>query len=88
MKAMEKKATLIAEYRQHATDTGSVELQIALLTDDINRLNEHFKINPHDFGSKRGLLVKVGRRRSFLQYLERNNNSKYKELIVRLGLRK
>lgn len=72
----------------HPTDTGSVELQVALLTDDINRLNEHFKVNPHDYGSKRGLLVKVGQRRSFLNYIERKDSSKYKELITRLGIRK
>lgn len=89
MTVIERKAKVIAEYKMHETDTGSMELQVALLTDDINRLNEHFKINPHDFGSKRGLLKKVGQRRSFLNYIERKNSAaKYKELINRLGIRK
>ena len=88
MKLNEKKVVILADYKLHETDTGSIELQIASLTQDINNLNEHFKAHPHDFGSKRGILVKVGRRRSFLNYLEREDSSKYKELIARLGIRK
>jgi small subunit ribosomal protein S15 len=88
MTAAERKAKIIAEYKVHETDSGSIELQIALLTHEINHLNEHFKVNPHDFGSKRGLLKKVGQRRSFLNYLESENSSEYKKLIGRLGIRK
>ena len=88
MEAINKKATIKAQYKQHETDTGSVELQIALLTHEINTLNLHFMAHPHDFGSKRGQLVKVGRRQSFLSYIKKNKPAKYKELISSLGIRK
>lgn len=73
-------------YRKHETDTGSVELQVALLTNKIGELSEHFKNNPKDFSSKRGLMRIVGQRRDFLKYLERKNNAQYKELVKRLDI--
>ena len=82
-----KKDTM-KEYRQHETDTGSIELQIALLTERINQLNQHLKINSKDFSSKRGLIKLVGQRRSFLAYLQRSQANVYKNLIERLGLRR
>ena len=84
----ETKATLIREFAINAGDTGSVEVQIAVLTEDIRALTEHFKENQKDFSSKRGLLIKVSRRRRFLKYLEKHNSAKYQEVIKRLGLKK
>jgi len=84
----EKKEILIREFAQKPEDTGSIEVQIALLTEDIKALTEHFKENQKDFSSKRGLLVKVSRRKRFLQYLEKHNLAKYQEVIKRLGLKK
>lgn len=84
----EKKETLIREFAQKPEDTGSIEVQIALLTEDIKALTEHFKENQKDFSSKRGLLVKVSRRKRFLQYLEKHDLAKYQEVIKRLGLKK
>lgn len=83
-----QKSAIIKDFRQSAQDTGSVEVQIALITQRIKNLTEHFKTHAKDFGSKRGLLVLVGQRRRFLRYLERTNEAKYKELVQRLGLRK
>ncbi len=82
------KSARIDEFRKHAMDTGSVEVQIALLTDRIKNLTAHFKTHAKDFGSKRGLHVLVGQRRRFLKYLERTDEAKYKQVIERLGLRK
>ena len=82
------KAAIINDYKIQPQDTGSIEVQIALITERIKNLTEHFKKHIHDFGSKRGLLVLVGQRRRFLRYLERTNEAKYKELVARLGLRK
>lgn len=82
------KSAIIKDFRQSSGDTGSIEVQIALLTARIKNLTEHFKTHKKDFGSKRGLLVLVGQRRSFLKYIERTNQAKYKELVERLGLRK
>ena len=78
----------VEHFKQHPGDTGSIEVQVVRLTERIKSLTEHFKKHAKDFGSKRGLLVLVGQRRSFLRYLERTNESKYKELIERLGLRR
>lgn len=78
----------IEEFRKHETDTGSVEVQIALITDRITYLTEHFKTHAKDFGSKKGLLDLVGQRRRYLKYIERRDKNKYKELVERLGLRK
>ena len=84
----ETKEKLVKEFAQNASDTGSVEVQIALLTEDIRALTEHFKENQKDFSSKRGLLIKVSRRKRFLQYLEKHNPAKYQDVIKRLGLKK
>lgn len=84
----EEKNKIINDFKQHATDTGSIEVQIALLTKKIGDLTEHFKNNHKDFGSKRGLLKIVSKRKKCLHYLERTNIQKYKDIISRLGLRK
>lgn len=84
----EKKRQLIADYRTHETDTGSPEVQVALLTTRINELTEHFKVHHKDHHSRRGLLMMVSQRKSLLEYLKRKNVERYKTLIKRLGLRK
>ena len=84
----ERKEEIIKEYAIKDGDTGSVEVQVALLTEEINILTEHLKTNIHDFHSKRGLLMKVGKRRSLLEYLKKTDVNRYRELIKRLGLRK
>ena len=86
--AQPQKSAIIKNFKIHPKDTGSIEVQIALITDRIKNLTEHFKKHAKDFGSKRGLLVLVGQRRRFLRYIERTNEAKYKELVERLGLRK
>jgi len=84
----EKKSDVIAKYRLHETDTGSPEVQVALLTDRITELTEHFKVHKKDHHSRRGLLQMVGRRRRLLDYLKRQSNERYRSTIERLGLRK
>lgn len=84
----EKKQELIREYQRTANDTGSVEVQCAILTERIINLTAHCNQNKHDFASRRGLLVLVGMRRRLLQYLKKTALSRYVELIARLGLRK
>ena len=84
----EKKRDLIDDYRKHETDTGSPEVQIALLTERITNLTEHFKIHKKDHHSRRGLLKLVGQRRRLLNYIKRKDVNRYRELIARLGLRK
>ena len=84
----ERKVEIIKEFAIKEGDTGSVEVQVALLTEEINILTAHLKTNIHDFHSKRGLLMKVGQRRSLLEYLKRTDVNRYRELIKRLGLRK
>jgi small subunit ribosomal protein S15 len=84
----ESKAQLIAPFQKHETDTGSPEVQIAILTERINHLNEHLKINKKDHHSRRGLLKMVGKRRRLLNYLMRKDIAKYREIIAQLGLRK
>jgi len=81
-------ATTIAEHRLHDTDTGSPEVQIALLTERIEHLTEHLKVHEKDHHSRRGLLMLVGRRRRLLDYLRRNNVERYRALIAKLGLRR
>lgn len=83
----ERKETLTQEYQTHGKDTGSIPLQIALLTERINELNKHFQTHSHDYASKMGLMKLVGQRRRFLRYLQKKNESAYKELIARLQLR-
>jgi small subunit ribosomal protein S15 len=78
----------IAEHRLHETDTGSPEVQVALLTERVNHLTDHLKVHPKDHHSRRGLLVLVGRRRRLLDYLRRNDVERYRALIAKLGLRR
>ena len=84
----EKKVEIIKKYGLNDKDTGSAEVQIALLTEEINTLTEHLKVNIHDFHSKRGLLRKVGKRKNMLEYLKRTDINRYREIIRKLGLRK
>ena len=84
----EKKTAVIKEYQRFEGDTGSTEVQIAILTARINELTEHLKQNPKDHHSRRGLLMMVGRRRSMLQYLQKKDLEGYRELIKKLGIRK
>jgi len=84
----EKKTALVADYRVHETDTGSVEVQVALLTERISQLAEHLKTHQHDHHSRRGLLKLIGRRRHLLAYVSRHDAQRYRNLIGRLGLRK
>jgi small subunit ribosomal protein S15 len=83
-----EKDTIIESYRVHPNDTGSPEVQVALLTTRINELTEHLKIHKHDEHSRRGLLKLVGQRRRHLAYLSRTDSERYRALIGRLGLRK
>jgi len=84
----ERKAALITEYATAANDTGSPEVQVALLSERIANLTEHLKTHAKDFHSRRGLLVLVGQRRSLLDYLKRKNAARYQTLIGRLSLRR
>ena len=84
----EKKSNTIREFQLHGSDSGSPEVQVALLTERINRLTEHLRRNTHDYHTRRGLLKLVGRRRRLLAYLSRNDVDRYRSLIARLGLRK
>ena len=84
----EQKAQIIAEYGRGAKDTGSTEVQVAILTAEINQLNEHFQTHTHDFHSKRGLMVKIGQRKSLLNYLKNKDLKSYEALIAKLGLRR
>lgn len=84
----EQKQEIIAKYGKDANDTGSTEVQIALLTARINDLNGHFKANPKDHHSNRGLLKMVGQRRSLLAYLTKVDIERYRSIIARLGIRK
>jgi small subunit ribosomal protein S15 len=85
---MPDKASTIVVHRTHDTDTGSPEVQVALLTDRINHLTQHMKSHKHDFHSQRGLLMLVGRRRRLLDYLRKTNVERYRALIAKLGLRR
>lgn len=84
----EEKAKIVKEFARDEKDTGSAEVQIAILTKEINDLTEHLKEHIHDYHSRRGLLKKVGQRRSMLQYLAKKDITKYREVIQKLGLRK
>lgn len=83
-----EKAKIVKEFGRNEKDTGSMEVQIAILTKEINDLTEHLKVHKHDYHSKRGLLMKVGQRRSKLNYLMKNDITKYREVVKKLGLRK
>ena len=84
----EAKADLVRQYRQHDQDTGSPEVQVAILSERINNLTEHFKTHVKDNHSRRGLLKLVGQRRQLLDYLRRTNEASYKNLIDKLGIRR
>ena len=85
---MPDKTATIAEYRTHGSDTGSPEVQVALLTERINHLTEHLKVHKKDHHSRRGLLMLVGRRRRLLDYVKDNDVERYREIIAKLGLRR
>lgn len=84
----DKKQEIISAYKIHETDTGSPEVQIALLTERINHLNEHLKLNKKDHHSRRGLLKMVGARKGLLSYLMKTDIERYRAIIEKLGLRK
>jgi len=84
----ERKEEIVKKYARTEGDTGSAEVQIAILTAEINELTDHFKEHTHDYHSKRGLLKKVGQRRSLLKYLYKTDVTRYRDLIRSLGLRK
>lgn len=84
----EKKTSIIGEYRLHSTDTGSPEVQIAILSERIGYLTDHFKIHSKDHHSRRGLLMLVGQRRRLLDYLKKKDIDRYRGVIQRLGIRK
>ncbi len=86
--AKEAKAQVITDHRRHERDTGSPEVQVALLTQRINQLTEHFKVHAQDHHSRRGLLQLVGQRRRLLDYLKRQDVERYRATIERLSLRK
>ena len=88
MISKEKKQAIIAEYGRTEGDTGSPEVQVAVLTERIRELTEHLKVNPKDHHSRRGLLKMVGQRRGLLDYLRRKDIEGYRTLIARLGIRK
>lgn len=83
----EKKTEIIESYRVHDTDTGSPEVQIAILTEKINHLNEHLKIHKKDHHSRRGLFMMVGKRRGLLNYLKKKDIERYREIAAKLNLR-
>ncbi|MCP0886450.1 30S ribosomal protein S15 [Ligilactobacillus sp. WILCCON 0076] len=82
------KTEIMAKYARHEGDTGSAEVQIALLTDDINNLNDHLRDHKKDYASQRGLMKKIGHRRNLLAYLRKTDVQRYRELIKSLGLRR
>ena len=83
----EKKAELVKKFGKNANDTGSTEVQIAILTEEINELTDHLKEHTHDYHSRRGLLKKVGQRRSLLNYLVKEDVQRYRDIVKKLGLR-
>ena len=85
---VEQKKIIIEDYKQHESDTGSPEVQVAILTRRINDLTEHFKTHTKDYHSRRGLMIMVGQRRRLLDYLKKKNKDRYTTLIERLGLRR
>ncbi len=84
----ERKQELINAYKIHENDTGSPEVQIAVLTEEINNLNEHLRVHTRDHHSRRGLLTMVGQRRNLLTYLRKKDVARYRDLIEKLGLRR
>ncbi len=88
MLTKERSQAIVAEHRTHEKDTGSPEVQVALLTERINTLTQHLRQNKHDYHSRRGLLMMVGHRRRLLAYLAKKDVNRYRALIAKLGLRK
>jgi small subunit ribosomal protein S15 len=88
MMQKEQKTSIIEANRTHATDTGSPEVQVAILTERINQLTEHLKVHTHDNHSRRGLYKMIGKRRSLLDYLAKKDIERYRALIAKLGIRK
>ena len=88
MLTLEEKTEIIKKYKIHETDTGSAEIQIALLSEEISKLLSHLKKHPKDVHSKRGLLKMVAKRRKFLTYLKKENVRKYNSLVKKIGLKK
>jgi small subunit ribosomal protein S15 len=86
--ALERKKSLIERFRVHDGDTGSPEVQIALLTDRVNGLTEHFKAHSKDHHSRRGLLMLIGKRRGLLEYLRKKDGERYRAIIEKLGIRR
>jgi len=84
----EKKSAIIEQFRSSEKDTGSTEVQVAILTERINRLTDHMKLHKHDFHSQRGLMMLVGQRRRLLAHLRRRKVARYQALIAKLGLRR
>jgi small subunit ribosomal protein S15 len=84
----EEKKKVIEKFKTHENDTGSSEVQIAILTKKINKLNEHLKINKKDHHSRRGLVIMVGKRKKLIEYLKNSDMARYKKIIKELGLRK
>ena len=84
---LKNKSQIVEKFGKDAKDTGSVEVQVALLTEKINELTEHLKANPKDFQGRRGLLMMVGRRKNLLSYLKKIDLERYRDLIKKLGLR-
>ncbi|MEC4983642.1 MAG: 30S ribosomal protein S15 [Oscillatoria sp. PMC 1068.18] len=83
----QRKQELMSEYQVHETDTGSADLQVAMLTERINQLTKHLQANKQDHSSRRGLLKMIGRRKRLLSYIQNKNRDRYKNLITRLGIR-
>ncbi|MEK0181662.1 MAG: 30S ribosomal protein S15 [Microcoleus anatoxicus] len=83
----QRKQEIMGDYQTHETDTGSPDVQVAMLTDRISKLSAHLKINQKDFASRRGLMMMIGRRKRLLAYLQKENVDRYKALIARLGIR-
>ncbi len=88
MLAREQKQAIIGQYRAHESDTGSPEVQIAILSERIGQLTEHFKTHAKDHASRRGLLMLVSKRRGLLDYLKKYDTERYKDVIQKLGIRK
>jgi small subunit ribosomal protein S15 len=84
----ERKQEIISEYQVHETDTGSAEVQVAMLTERINKLSQHLQGNKKDYSSRRGLLKMIGRRKRLLSYIAKKDVEKYREIIGRLGIRR
>lgn len=86
--AVEKKRSLIQQFRLHEGDTGSPDVQIALLSERIQGLSDHFRLHPKDHHSRRGLLMLIGKRRGFLEYLKKKDPERYRDVTEKLGIRR